>query len=79
MIAAIDLGQIGKVIWVSLLSGIVITTTYSLVVLGAARSLQARRAGESGVAFGYATLAAAMFCVFAAAVAFGLHTLLSKG
>jgi hypothetical protein len=78
MIAAIELGQIGKVIWVSLVSGVLITTAYALVVLGSARSLQARRAGASRAAIGYATLAVAMFCVFAVAVGFGLHIMLSK-
>ena len=79
IVAAIDLGQIGKVIWVSLVSGVLITTAYALVVLGTARSLQARRAGASGAAVAYATLAVAMFCVFAVAVGFGLHIMLSKG
>ena len=78
ILAAIDLGQIGKVVWVSLLSGVLITTAYALVVLGTARSLQARRAGASGAALAYATLAVAMFCVFAVAVGLGLHIMLSK-
>ena len=78
MIAAIDLGQIGKVVWVSLLSGVLITTAYALVVFGTARSLQARRAGSSGAALAYAGLAVAMFCLFAVAVGLGLHIMLSK-
>ena len=78
ILAAIDLGQIGKVIWVSLLSGVLITTAYALVVLGTARSLQARRAGASGAALAYAGLAVGMFCLFAVAVGLGLHIMLSK-
>ena len=78
MIAAIELAQIGKVIWVSLLSGVLITTAYALVVLGSARWLQARRAGHAAAAAGYLTLAVAMFCVFAAAVVIGLHIMLTK-
>jgi len=78
ILAAIDLGQIGKVVWVSLISGVLITTAYALVVLGSARSLQARRAGASRAAVAYATLAVAMFCVFAVAVGLGLHIMLSK-
>jgi hypothetical protein len=77
-LAAIDFGQIGKVIWVSLVSGVLITTAYALVVLGTARSLQARRAGASRASIAYATLAVAMFCVFAVAVGLGLHIMLSK-
>ena len=79
MIAAIDLGQIGKLIWVSLVSGVLITTAYALVVLGSARWLNARRQGHSAAAAGYLTLAIAMFCVFAAAVVIGLHIMLTKG
>jgi hypothetical protein len=78
MIAAIDLGQIGKVIWVALVSGVLITTTYALVVLGSARWLQARREGASGAAAAYATMAVVMFGVFAAAVVIGLHIMLQK-
>jgi hypothetical protein len=78
MIAAIELGQLVKVVWVSLLSGVGITTAYALVVLGGARSLQARRTGDSSAALRYATLAAVMLCVFAAAVVIGVHILLSK-
>jgi hypothetical protein len=78
MLAAIDLGQIGEVIWVSLLAGVGITGAYSLVVLGGARSLQARRAGQSGAAVVYAGLAVLVFCLFAAAVAYGVHIMLTK-
>jgi hypothetical protein len=78
MIAAIELGQLVKVVWVSLLSGVGITTAYALVVLGGARSLQARRTGNSGAALRYATLAGVMLCLFAAAVIIGVHIMLSK-
>ena len=62
MIAAIDLGQIGKVIWVSLVAGVLITTAYAVVVFSSARWLQARREGQTA----------------AAAVVIGLHIMLSK-
>jgi hypothetical protein len=78
MIAAIELGQLVRVVWVSLLSGVGITCAYSFVVLGSARSLQARRAGDSGTALRYATLAAVMLLVFAVAVGVGVHIMLSK-
>ena len=78
MLAAIDIGQLLEVVWVSVLAGVGITTAYSLVVLGSARSLQARRSGQSGVAVAYAGLAVVMFCLFAGAVAYGVHIMLSK-
>jgi hypothetical protein len=78
MLAAIDVGQIAQVIWVSVLAGVGITAAYSLVVLGSARSLQSRRSGQSGAAIAYAGLAVLIFCLFAAAVAYGVHIMLSK-
>ena len=78
MLAAIDIGQLLEVVWVSVLAGVGITTAYSLVVLGSARSLQARRSGQSGAAMAYAGLAVLMFCLFAAAVAYGVHVMLAK-
>jgi hypothetical protein len=78
MIAAVDAGQLLDVVWVSLLAGVGITTAYSFVVLGSGRSAEARRAGRSGAALGYAALAVVMLCVFAGAVVYGVHVMLSK-
>jgi hypothetical protein len=78
MLAAIDVGQIAEVVWVSLLAGVGITGAYSLIVLGGARSLQARRSGQAAAAAVYAGLAVLMFCMFAAAVAYGVHIMLTK-
>jgi hypothetical protein len=78
MLAAIDSGQILEVVWVSLLAGVGITAAYSLIVLGSARSLQARRSGHAAAAAAYAGLAGLMFLLFAAAVIYGVHIMLSK-
>jgi hypothetical protein len=78
MIGAIDAGQLFDVVWVSLLAGVGITTAYSFVVLGSARSAEARRSGRSGAAMGYAALAVVMLLVFATAVVYGVHVMLSK-
>jgi hypothetical protein len=78
MLAAVDVGQIVQVVWVSVLAGVGITAAYSLVVLGSARSLHARRSGQAGAAVAYAGLAAVMFCLFAAAVIYGVHVMLTK-
>jgi hypothetical protein len=78
MIAAIDAGQLAGVVWVSFLAGVGITTAYSFVVLGTGRSAEARRAGHSAAAIGYAALAVLMLCVFAGAVVYGVHIMLSK-
>jgi hypothetical protein len=78
MLAAIDSGQILEVVWVSLAAGVGITGAYSLIVLGSARSLQARRSGHAGASVAYAGLAGLMFVLFAAAVIYGVHIMLSK-
>jgi len=78
VIAVVELSQIVEVIWVSLVAGIGISTAYSLVVLGTARSADARRAGRSVTAFAYGTMALVFLLVFAAAVAYGVHIMLSK-
>jgi hypothetical protein len=78
MLAAIDAGQIAEVIWVSLLAGVGITGAYSLVVLGSARSLQARRSGQAFASVAYAGLAVVVFFLFAAAVIYGVHIMLTK-
>jgi hypothetical protein len=78
VLAAIDAGQLAEVVWVSLLAGVGVTAAFSFVVLGSARSSEARRAGNSGAATAYAALAITMFTLFAAGVIFGVHIMLSK-
>jgi MFS superfamily sulfate permease-like transporter len=78
VLATIDAGQLFEVVWVSLLAGVGVTAAFSLVVLGGARSSEARRAGNSGAATAYAALAITMFALFAAGVVFGVHIMLSK-
>jgi inorganic phosphate transporter, PiT family len=66
------------VVWVSLLAGVVVTTLFSLVVLGGGKSAEARRRGRGSVATLYATLAVLAFTLFAALVVFGVNVMLSK-
>jgi hypothetical protein len=77
--AAVEAGDILEVIWVSLLAGIVVTVAYSLVILGGARSAEARRNGTSGAALAWGSLAVLAFVAFAGTVVFGVHIMLSKG
>jgi hypothetical protein len=78
VVAAVEAGDIFEVIWVSLLAGVFVSATYSFVVLGTARSADARRTGHGTAALAWAGLAVVAFAAFAAAVVFGVHTLLSK-
>ena len=78
MLAAIEFGQLLEVVWISLVSGVVVTAAFGLVVRESARSAEARRAGDSGAAALHATLAALFFAAFAAFVVVGLVIMLKK-
>jgi hypothetical protein len=78
MLAAVNVGDLVEVIWVSLLAGVGVTLTFSLVVLGSARSAEARRTGRESAAIGYATLAAMAFLVFVAGLVLGVNIMLAK-
>jgi hypothetical protein len=78
MLAAVKAGDIFEVIWVSLAASAFVAVTFSFVVLGMARSTEARRTGRENAAVGYAGLAVLAFAVFAAVVAYGVHVMLTK-
>jgi hypothetical protein len=77
MFAAVKAGDIFEVVWVSLVAGVFVSVTFSVVVLGGARSAEARRTGE-GSSLLWGGLAVLAFVAFAVAVVFGVHTMLSK-
>jgi hypothetical protein len=77
MFAAVKAGDIFEVVWVSLIAGVFVSVTFSVVVLGGARSADARRTGQ-GSAVLWGGLAILAFAAFAVAVVFGVHTMLSK-
>ena len=78
MLAAVKASDILEVVWVSLLAAVVVSTTFSFVVLGMARSTVAARAGRGTAAVAYAGMALLAFVAFAGAVVYGVHIMLSK-
>ena len=78
MLAAVQAGDIFEVVWVSLAAGVFVSTSFSFVVLGMARSGVAARAGRGTAAIAYAGLALVAFATFAFAVGYGVHIMLSK-
>jgi hypothetical protein len=76
--AAVAAGDIFEVIGVSLAAAVVVSTTFSVVVLGGARSTEARRDGHASTALLWAALAAIAFAAFAVTVVLGVHIMLSK-
>jgi tetrahydromethanopterin S-methyltransferase subunit D len=75
---AVEAGDILEVIWVSLVAAIFVSITYSFVVVGSARSAEARRNGDGTGALVWAGMAVLAFALFAAAVGFGVNIMLSK-
>jgi hypothetical protein len=78
MLGVVKAGDIVEVVWVSLAAAIIVSTTYSFVVLGLARSADAARRGDGTVALAYAGLAVVAFAAFAATVVIGVNIMLSK-
>jgi tetrahydromethanopterin S-methyltransferase subunit D len=78
VIAVVKAGDILEVVWVSLVAAVFVSTVFSFVVVGGARSAEARRNGSGTAAVVWAGLAVLAFALFAAAVAYGVHIMLSK-
>ena len=78
MLATIEAGLLLEVVWASLLSGVVVSILFSLVVLFSGRSAEARRAGAGNAAMAYAAIAVISMAAFAAIVGYGVHIMLSK-
>jgi hypothetical protein len=77
-LAAVDTAGLVEVLWVSLLAGVGVTLTFSLIVRGGASSASARRAGRDGAALAYAALTAVAVAVFVAGVVLGVNIMLAK-
>ena len=77
-LAVVKAGDILEVIWVSLVAAVIVSAAFSLVVLGSARSAEARRSGDARAALLYGGLATVAMLGFLALVAFGLQIMLSK-
>ena len=78
MLAAIDFGLIGQVIWVSLAASIVVPAAFALVVRESGRYIEARRNGQGGAAALHFGLGVLFFAAFATIVVFGVITVLRK-
>lgn len=73
----VDLGQLAQVVEVALVAGIGVSIAFSLVIRGAVRAGEHRR--ERPVLAGaHALLAVAGLLVVAAAIGFGISTMLAK-
>lgn len=78
MLAAIAWSDLLQVVWVSLLAGIGVTASFSLVILGSARAAESRRAGNGAAAAAFAVLSGVALLAFVAGLVFGLLIILNK-
>ena len=76
--AAIDFHALGQVIWVSIVAGVGVTVLFAIVIYGADKAGDARRAGQEGAAVGFGALAVAALVVFLLVTVFGVIVMLSK-
>jgi hypothetical protein len=75
---AVDGHLLWQVVWVSAVAGVGISALFSFVIVGAARAGDARRAGRTSVAAGYAALALVAFALFAVGVVLGVQAMVQK-
>ena len=78
MIAAIDWSQIFELIWAAAVAGIAVAVTFAVLIVGATRASDHRRADRGGVAAAYIVLAGVAAVVFAGGVVLGISIIVSK-
>jgi hypothetical protein len=69
---AIDFGGLAELIWVAPLAAVLMTTSFSLCVLGATRSSDARRAGRQNAGVAWMAVAFLAGVAVVAELAFGI-------
>jgi hypothetical protein len=74
----VDVSTLLKLVAASLGAGVGITVAFSVVILGATRSLERRRDGSAVGAGAWAVVAVVAFLVFAATVGYGIHVMTTK-
>lgn len=78
MTAAIDTHALLQLVWAAPLAVLVVTVAWGMVVHGATRALDARRAGATLRAGAHILIAAAGGALFAAALTFGVVIMTTK-
>ncbi len=76
--AAIDWGQLLELVWVAALAGVAVAVCFALIILGAARASDSRRADRAGAATAYGALSVVATLVFVGGVAFAVVVISAK-
>jgi hypothetical protein len=79
VIAAIDTDALLELTWAAPAAVLAVTISWGLVIRGLTRAFEAQRDGRSGAVALHALVAVVGLALFAAAVAFGLVIMVSKG
>ncbi len=77
-LALVDAGALLKMLWASLLASTSVALVFSLVVFGATRASDLRRAGRGGAATALAVMAIVALAVSIAIVVYGLTLVVRK-
>jgi hypothetical protein len=80
MIAAIEWGKIGELLWVAPVAGLAVSITYSFMIVGWARASEARRGegGGGGTALAYGALGVLSTLAFLSILVFGVLVIVKK-
>ena len=78
MIAAVDTAKLFELVWAALLAGVAVSVLFAVLIVGATRATDLRKAerpAAAGVLLGV-SVAAGLACI--AAIVFGLSVIVSK-
>jgi hypothetical protein len=78
MVGTIEWNKIGELLWVAPVAGLAVAVTFSLLIMGAARADDARRAGAGGTAAVYSVVALVAGLAFCAVVVYGVLVIVNK-
>ena len=76
--AAIDWGKLFELVWVAAVASIAVSVSFAMIIVGATRASDCRRADRGVAATAYVALAALAALVFAFGVVFGISIIVSK-
>jgi hypothetical protein len=78
MIAAVDTGKLLELVWVAPLAAVAIALCFSLVIVGATKAGDCRRAGRRRVATAYGALSVVATALFLGGVLFAISVIAAK-
>jgi hypothetical protein len=78
VIASIDVEALLELAWVAPVAAVLVSSAFSLIVLGSARAADSRRAGATGAAVAYGALAVVASIAFAGMVIAAISVIVAK-